>query len=328
MLRPLQDKFQPSAFPNLIVGLGEPDDAAVFRLSAEQAVIQTVDFFPPVVDDPYYFGAIAAANALSDIYAMGGEVLFALNLCAFPEDLPGEVISEILRGGADKVAEAGAAIAGGHSVRDKEPKYGLSVTGLIHPARILTKGGGKPGDRLVLTKPLGVGTITTALKREQAEDAHVAHATHSMARLNRTAGRIAREMGAVSATDITGFGLLGHALEMAKASHAQFCFYWDTLPFLPGALEYGKRWIFPGGAEANQHATEPHTVFAPALADWQRMLLFDPETSGGLLVPLPAAQATLFIEQMAAAGEQAWIVGEVRDGIGLAVELFDPDFGG
>ena len=229
MLRPLQDKFQPSAFPNLIVGLGEPDDAAVFRLSAEQAVIQTVDFFPPVVDDPYYFGAIAAANALSDIYAMGGEVLFALNLCAFPEDLPGEIISEILRGGADKVAEAGAAIAGGHSVRDKEPKYGLSVTGMVHPERILTKGGGRPGDVLVLSKPLGVGVITTALKREQANMTDIDVATQSMARLNRNAATIARGLGAVSATDITGFGLLGHALEMAKAAQVQFVFEWEAL---------------------------------------------------------------------------------------------------
>ena len=319
MLRPLQDKFQPSAFPNLIVGLGEPDDAAVFRLSAEQAVIQTVDFFPPVVDDPYYFGAIAAANALSDIYAMGGEVLFALNLCAFPEDLPGEIISEILRGGADKVAEAGAAIAGGHSVRDKEPKYGLSVTGMVHPEHILTKGGGRPGDTLVLTKPLGVGVITTALKREQADMADVDAAIQSMTRLNRTAAKIARELGAVSATDITGFGLLGHALEMAKASQAQFVFEWDALPFLPGALRYGESWTFPGGAEANQKTAEPHTQFVAKLADWQRMMLFDPETSGGLLVPLPTAAAKLFVAQMADSGESAWIVGEVRTGSGLSV---------
>ncbi len=319
MLRPLQDKFKPSAFPDLIVGLGEPDDAAVFRLSEEQAVIQTVDFFPPVVDDPYYFGAIAAANALSDIYAMGGDVLFALNLCAFPEDLPGEVISEILRGGADKVAEAGAAIAGGHSVRDKEPKYGLSVTGLIHPAQILTKRGGQAGDKLVLTKPLGVGVITTALKREQADAADVDGATQSMARLNRNAAKIARALGAVSATDITGFGLLGHALEMALASQKQFAFFWDALPFLPGALGYAERWIFPGGAEANQTTANPHTQLAPRLADWQRMLLFDPETSGGLLIPLPASQANTFVEQMSALGEDAWIVGEVRDGSGLVV---------
>ena len=320
MLQPLQDKFQPSAFPNLLVGLGEPDDAAVFRLSESQAVIQTVDFFPPVVDDPYYFGAIAAANALSDIYAMGGDVLFALNLCAFPDDLPGEIIREILRGGADKVAEAGAAIAGGHSVRDKEPKYGLSVTGLIHPDHILTKGGGKPGDALVLTKPLGVGVITTALKRAQADEADVTAATHSMARLNRHAAQLALRLGARSATDITGFGLLGHALEMARAGQVQFAFTWSALPFLPGALRYAEQWIFPGGAEANQKTTEPATQFAPELTDWQRMLLFDPETSGGLLVPLPSTQAHEFVTQMAALGESAWIVGDVRSGAGLVVE--------
>ena len=259
MLRPLQDKFKPSLFPNLIVGLGEPDDAAVYRLSDEQAIIQTVDFFPPVVDDAYWFGAIAAANALSDIYAMGGEVLFALNLAAFPEDLPPEILSDIMRGGADKVAEAGAAIAGGHTVKDKEPKYGLSVTGIVHPQKIMTKGGAVPGDVLVLTKPLGVGCVTTALKREQAEQAHVDAAIASMTRLNRTASQLARSFGAKSATDITGFGLIGHALEMAQASRVRFQFNWAALPFLPGALSYGEQWIFPGGAETNEKAALPHT---------------------------------------------------------------------
>ena len=319
MLRPLQEKFKPSLFPNLIVGLGEPDDAAVYRLSDEQAIIQTVDFFPPVVDDAYWFGAIAAANALSDIYAMGGEVLFALNLAAFPEELPAEILSDILRGGADKVAEAGAAIAGGHTVKDKEPKYGLSVTGMVHPQKIMTKGGAVSGDVLVLTKPLGVGCVTTALKREQAEQAHIDSAIASMTRLNRTASRLARAFEAKSATDITGFGLIGHALEMAKASHVQFQFNWAALPFLPGALSYGEQWIFPGGAETNEKATLPYVAFDAWIKDWQRMMLFDPETSGGLLIPLKPVVVHQFLDQMEQAGEMAWVVGEVREGAGIAV---------
>jgi selenide,water dikinase len=306
-------------FPNLLVGLGKPDDAAVYRLSDEHAIIQTVDFFPPVVDDPYAYGAIAAANALSDIYAMGGDVLFALNLCAFPEDLPGEIIGEILRGGADKVAEAGAVIAGGHSVKDKEPKYGLCVTGLIHPSQIMTKGGAQPGDALILTKPLGVGAITTAIKREQAKPEHIDAAIASMMRLNRAAAKIARELGARSGTDITGFGLIGHALEMADGADMRFRFDWDAIPFLPGALEYGDMWIFPGGAASNEQAARPRVTFEKQLEDWQQMMLFDPETSGGLLIALPPDKAQTYVEHMRTAGESAWIVGEVEPGSGLVI---------
>ena len=326
MLQPLQDKFKPALFPQLIVGLGEPDDAAVYKLSDEQAIIQTVDFFPPVVDDAYWFGAIAAANALSDVYAMGGDVLFALNLAAFPEDLDPDILADIMRGGADKVAEAGAAIAGGHSIRDREPKYGLSVTGMVHPAKVMTKGGGRIGDTLVLTKPLGVGVITTAIKRDQAEQSHIDAAILSMARLNRIASKFAREFGVKSATDITGFGLIGHALEMARASKTCFQFTWDALPFLPGALAYGANWTFPGGAEANEASATPHTQWAREAAHeagefepWQKMMLFDPETSGGLLMALPSDAAQAMVAQMHQAGEPAWIVGEVVEGSGIRV---------
>ncbi len=319
MLQPLQDKFKPALFPQLIVGLGEPDDAAVYKLSDEQAIIQTVDFFPPVVDDAYWFGAIAAANALSDVYAMGGDVLFALNLAAFPEDLDLEILADIMRGGADKVAEAGAAIAGGHSIRDREPKYGLSVTGMVHPGKVMTKGGGRVGDTLVLTKPLGVGVITTAIKRDQAELAHAEAATASMARLNRNASRFAREFGVKSATDITGFGLIGHALEMARASKTCFQFAWDALPFLPGALGYGENWTFPGGAEANEASAQPHTQWAGDFAPWQKMMLYDPETSGGLLMALPPNAAQAMVAQMHTAGEPAWIVGDVVEGSGIRI---------
>src|SRR5512136_13741 len=195
VLRPLQDRFKRADYPDLLIGLGEPDDAAVYRIAPDRAIIQTTDFFPPVVDDAYAFGAIAAANAMSDVYAMGGEVLFALNIAAFPEDLDAEIFSDILRGSADKVAEAGGAIAGGHTVRDREPKYGLAVTGVVHPDRILTKGGARAGDARFLTKPLGAGVITTALKREQAEPVHVQTATESMLQLNRAASRAALAAG-------------------------------------------------------------------------------------------------------------------------------------
>lgn len=319
MLRPLQEKFTPTAFPDLIVGLGQPDDAAVYRLSDDRALVQTVDFFPPVVDDPYYFGAIAAANALSDIYAMGSDPLFALNLCAFPEDLPGEIIGEILRGGADKVAEAGAAIAGGHSLRDQEPKYGLCVTGLMNPAHLMTKAGANPGDMLVLTKPLGVGVITTAIKREKAEPAHIEAAIESMARLNRAASHAALDLGVRSATDVTGYGLIGHALEMANQSRVSFRFNWTGLPFLAGATGYAEQWIFAGGAETNERAARGQVRFVGNLKDWQRMLLFDPQTSGGLLLAIASERAAEFIAALQVQGQRAWLIGEVVSGQGIEV---------
>jgi selenide,water dikinase len=319
VLRPLQEKFMPAQFPDLIVGLGQPDDAAVYRLPDGRALVQTVDFFPPVVDDPYAYGAIAAANALSDIYAMGGDALFALNVCAFPEDLPGEIISAILSGGADKVAEAGAAIAGGHSLRDREPKYGLCVTGMLDLANLMTKGGARPGDILVLTKPLGVGVITTAIKREKAATPHIEAATVSMATLNRAAGLAAREAGAKAATDITGFGLLGHALEMARQAAVQFQFHYRALPFLPGVMDYAREWIFAGGAETNEAATRSHVTFRGELADYERMLLFDPQTSGGLLVALQPDRVAAFVQTMQRQGQTAWQIGEVVPGEDIVV---------
>jgi selenide, water dikinase len=319
VLRPLQNRFPATDHPNVLIGLDAPDDAAVYRLNDEQAIITTVDFFTPVVDDAYSYGAIAAANALSDVYAMGGEVLFALNIAALPENLPGEVISDILRGGADKVAEAGAAIIGGHTIKDDEPKYGLCVTGLIHPAQVMTKGGAQPGDVLVLTKPLGAGVITTAHKQEKAADAHVHAAIVSMSRLNRGAGRVARTFGARGGTDITGFGLLGHALEMAQQSRTRFVFDFDALPFLPGALDYGRAWVFPGGASTNKAAAEPHVSFDDALVDWQRMMIYDPETSGGLLLPIAADKAEALVAALQVQGEPAVRVGRVEPGAGIHV---------
>ncbi len=319
MLRPLQQQFNKASYPDLLIGLDQPDDAAVYRLSDQLAIVQTVDFFTPVVDDPYAYGAIAAANAMSDVYAMGGEVLFALNIAALPDNLPPEVTSEILRGGADKVAEAGAVIAGGHTIRDQEPKYGLCVTGIVDPAQATTKGGARPGDLLVLTKPLGVGVVTTAIKRDLATEDEIAAATASMLRLNRDAARAARQVGARAVTDITGYGLLGHALEMANSAGVCFRFSWSALPFLPGALKHGQDWVFPGGATSNAQAYHAQVRFDQPLEEWQRMMLFDPETSGGLLIAVHAARADQLLEALRLGGDDAYLVGDVIPGSGIVI---------
>ncbi len=319
MLRPLQDMFPAARYPQLLVGLAVSDDAAVYKVADEIAVIQTVDFFTPVVDDAYDYGAIAAANAMSDVYAMGGEVALALNICGFPPDLPPEIIAEILRGGAEKVAEAGGALAGGHTIDAKEPTYGLAVMGLVHPERILTKGGARPGDVLVLTKPLGVGLITTALKGDAADPAHVAAAVASMKQLNRQAARLLQETEVHACTDITGFSLLGHAWEMAERSKARLRFHFKRLPFLDGAREYAELNLFPGGACRNRDAYAGHVDFAPTLSEEMRLLLFTPETSGGLLAAIPPARVDALTARFAAEGVPCWVVGEVVEGEGVEV---------
>lgn len=305
-MRPLGELFQTKDYPALLVGLARPDDAAVYRLNDSQAVISTVDFFPPVVDDPYQFGAIAAANALSDVYAMGGEPLFALNLAAWPEDVAVELLSEVLRGGAEKVREAGAVVAGGHTVSDREPKFGLAVTGLVHPDRIWTKGGARPGDALILTKPLGTGTITTALKRGQAAADDVAVCVASMGRLNRAAAAAARQLGSAvhAVTDITGFGLAGHGHEMAHLSGCGLQLDYSGLPWLPGAQMYAREWIFPGGSERNERYYAGWVTSERPLTDWERMLLFDAQTSGGLLLAIDPASVAAF-QQLS----PGWIIG-------------------
>lgn len=312
MLQPLRDVFNSADFPNLLVGLDMADDAAVYKLNDDQAIITSTDFFPPVVDDPYDFGAIAAANALSDIYAMGGEVLFAINLVAFPDNLSGDILREVLRGGAEKVAEAGGVIVGGHSINDKEPKYGLAVTGIIHPDQVKVKGGAQPGDLLLLTKPLGVGVITTALKQELTRPEHVATAVASMKRLNRQAARAAKIANARGLTDITGFGLLGHAHEMASQNGVDFRFSLNKLPFLPGAIEYGKMGAFPGGKGNNNVFFAPHVSFADNISLLMQDMLWTPETSGGLLVALPPDRVKIYQDHC----DTAVIVGDVIEGNG------------
>ncbi len=308
VLRPLKLHAAP---PELLVGLRAIDDAAVYRLNEQQAVISTVDFFPPVVDDPYAFGAIAAANAMSDVYAMGGEVLMAINVVAWPDNLEPAILSEVLQGGADIVAQAGAVIAGGHTVTDNEPKYGLAVTGTVHPDHILTKGGAQPGDYLLLGKPLGTGLITTAHKREQVETSDLDAALKSMMQLNRSASHALRRPGVHAVTDITGFGLLGHAWEMAAQSLTSMRFLFDALPLLPGVRHYAELGCIPGGAQRNKEYLSPHVHIDERLGEFDRELLWDPQTSGGLFA---AVEPETWAELAALAPDvMFWHIGEVTE---------------
>jgi selenide, water dikinase len=317
VLRPLTLHSAP---PALLVGLSAADDAAVYQVNEQQAVISTADFFPPVVDDPYAFGAIAAANALSDVYAMGGSVLMAINLVAWPDNLDYAILSEILRGGSDIVAQAGGVIAGGHTVTDKEPKYGLAVTGMVHPAHIFTKGGAQPGDILVLGKPLGTGLITTAHKREQVAADDLQAAIQSMMQLNRAASAALQQLrtlseegdkhdGVHAVTDITGFGLLGHAWEMAAQSRVGMRFAFAALPQLPHARHYAKIGCVTGGAQRNEAFLAPHVRIAEHIDMIDREIVWDPQTSGGLFA---AIDPTLWPALEALAPTvKFWRIGEV-----------------
>jgi selenide,water dikinase len=305
--------------PNLLVGLDARDDATVYRLNDEQAVVLTVDFFAPLVDDPYSYGAIAAANAMSDVYAMGGEVLLALNVAAFPDDLGQDIIADILRGGADKVFEAGGIIAGGHTMIDKEPKYGLCVLGLVHPQRIFTKNGARPDDALYLSKRLGTGIITTAAMMDIAAPRHLEAAIESMARLNRHPSHIVREVGAHALTDVTGFSLLGHAFEMAEASGVAFRIEASRVPILEGALEYVAQGARTGGESRNRHAWQEKTTFQDGIADELASVLFDPQTSGGLLVAASPEQGRELERQFSLSHLTLWRIGEVIEGQGITV---------
>jgi selenide,water dikinase len=308
---------------DLLVGLGRADDAAVYRLAPDLAIVETVDFFPPVVDDAYTWGAVAAANAMSDVYAMGGEVLFALAVAGFPRELPKAIIAEVFRGGAEKVAEAGGMIAGGHTVIDAEPKYGLCVTGRVHPDRVFLKGGLRSGDRLFLSKPLGTGVITTAAKNDAASAEVVAGAVNSMLRLNRAAAQVAQALGVRGATDITGFGLLGLAAEMVQASGVGMALSAARLPLLPGARELAERGNFSGGMKRNRRYLESvlgarlaiDTTLPEALVG----LLSESETSGGLLIAVSRDRASEAVAAFAARGESCAEIGEVVAEPGIRV---------
>jgi selenide,water dikinase len=305
----------PVVDPNVLVGFATSDDAAVYRLSDELAAVATVDFFTPVVDDPYDFGRVAAANALSDVYAMGARPLFALAITGFPaKTLPLEVLQAILRGGADKAAEAGIAIVGGHSIDDNEPKYGLAVYGVVHPARVVRNSSARPGDALVLTKPIGTGVISQGVKKGVTAPDEAAAAVASMAALNRAAGEAMLEVGPSAATDVTGFGLLGHLHELAHASGVRARVRAGAVPLLPGARRLAEAGVVPGGSRRNAQFIAPWAVWGEGIDEATRTLLTDAQTSGGLLVALPAARAERLVAACAARGVSAAVIGGLAEG--------------
>ncbi len=326
----------------MLVGTSHADDAGVFRLSSEEALVATVDFFPPVVDDPYLYGAIAAANSLSDVYAMGGEPLFALAIAAFPDDktvLP--LMADVLAGAADKAREAGICIIGGHTIRDREPKFGLSVTGRVHPERMWNNRGAKPGDAIVLTKPIGTGVVTTAIKWGISPKETTDAAIRSMARLSAGAARAAREIGVHTATDVTGFGLLGHLIEVLEGSGLGAEIRLKEIPVFPGVRDLMKRRVvaalsgrksfpgssflharfgsppIPGGAHENVSYQKPKIRIPPLLPDEEILLLADPQTSGGLLLFVPEERAGALVNALESGGEGAWTIGRTHPPAGV-----------
>lgn len=325
----------------MLVGLGEPDDAAVYRLDDTRALVATTDFFTPVVDDAWTFGAIAAANAMSDVYAMGGDVLFCLNIAGFPADLAQESVAQIFAGGAAKVREAGAAITGGHTITSPEPFYGLSVTGIVHPDQVMRKGGARPGDLLFLTKPLGTGIITTAAKltgsgessvhrlarraqgKADLDIRHLDDAIDSMLHLNRAAAQAAQVAGVRSATDITGFGLIGHGSEMVLAAprerEAGFVLRAADVPVLPGVWDYIAAGYLTQGSTRNPQHYGAHVRMAGTVTPAQRTLLWEAETSGGLLLAVPAAKVAVFRAACAERKQACWEIGAVVDRPGIEV---------
>ncbi|WP_172195789.1 selenide, water dikinase SelD [Saccharibacillus qingshengii] len=301
-----------AANPNLLVGLDTSDDAGVYRLTDDLALVQTLDFFTPIVDDPYDFGQVAAANAISDIYAMGGRPLTALNIVAFPiHTLEKSVLTEILRGAGDKMAEAGVTLVGGHSIDDKEPKFGLAVTGTVHPDRIRTNAGAKAGDVLILTKPIGVGILTTSIKKDLLSEEEIARVTSVMATLNKTAAETMEPYDVNACTDVTGFGLLGHAVEMAKGSGMGIVIRSTDVPLLPRVRELAEGGSVPGGTRNNHDHVQPDVSFPDDMDQIGRWILCDAVTSGGLLIAAPGDQAGELLERLQAAGVEASSIGSV-----------------
>lgn len=297
---------------NLIVGIDTSDDAAVYKLNDEMATIQTLDFFTPIVDDPYTFGQIAAANSLSDVYAMGGKPIVALNIVCFPNCLDMNILGEILRGGADKVLEAGAVIVGGHTVQDDEPKYGLSVTGIVHPDKVLKNYGSETGDILILTKPIGLGIVNTAIKAGMASKEAYEEAVKIMAYLNKYAGEIITDYNITSCTDITGFSLIGHAYEMAEPSKKTFRIFKDALPFIKEAKEYANMGLIPAGCYENKRYLEGKYLLKN-IEGWMEDILFDPQTSGGLLISCKEADYIDILTRLEKLEVESAVIGRVED---------------
>lgn len=298
--------------PNLIVGMGRPDDAGVYRISPDQALILTLDFITPVVDDPYLFGQIAVTNALSDVYAMGGKPILAMNIICFPQDGEISVLQEILRGGVDKLMEAEVLLVGGHSVDDKEVKFGISVTGTVHPDRVLRNTGARPGDKLILTKPIGTGIISTAIKAGMADHEAEIAILRSMNTLNKIPAGLMTSFEVHACTDITGFGLLGHAYEMIEGTDTGMVIHYSKVPVFPEAVTYLGMGLVPGGAYRNQKFRLPHIDAEGGVGDDQLKILFDPQTSGGLLIALGPDEADALLKEFLSSGvEGASIIGEV-----------------
>ena len=297
--------------PNLLVGFDKSDDASVYKVTDDLALVQTVDFFPPIADDPYTFGAIAATNALSDVYAMGGEPKLALNIMAVPADLPKEAVHEILRGGYEKAYEAGVIITGGHSILDQEPKYGLAVTGFVHPDRVLTNSGARPGDVLLLTKPLGIGILTTAAKVDMAPEAAMERARTLMTTLNRGARDVMVKYNVHACTDVTGFALLGHACEMAQGSDTEIHLQTGDIDLIPEALELARMGLLPEGMYRNRSFAEPFVDDGGVELAVQDML-YDPQTSGGLLIAVDPADADALHDELRSAVPSAQRIGTVE----------------
>ena len=312
VLAQLLEGIQVHSDPNLLVGFDRSDDASVYKLSEELALVQTVDFFPPIADDPYTFGAIAAANALSDVYAMGGEPKLALNIMAIPKKMPKEAVHELLRGGYDKVYEAGALITGGHSILDEEPKYGLAVTGFVHPKKLLSNSGAQPGDVLFLTKPIGIGILTTAAKVDMVSEETYAKALQQMMTLNKSARDVIVNYRVHACTDVTGFGLLGHACEMAQGSDVELQLRVDQIDLIPEALELATIGILPEGMYRNRDFAESF-VDAGRVSLAKQDMLYDPQTSGGLLIAVHPEDADAMYADLKNAVLSAQRIGCVRE---------------
>ena len=314
-------QIPPVRDPNLLVGVDTADDAAVYRLNDETALVQTVDFFPPVVDDEFSFGAIAAANAFSDVYAMGGRPLLALNIVGFPVDLPKEILGRVLRGGATKAEEAGVLVIGGHTVDDAEPKYGMAVTGTVEPGRQITNAGARPGDALVLTKPIGTGVITTAGKREQASADVLDNAVAVMSTLNKAASEAMVEVGVHACVDVTGFGLIGHLLGMLRASNASAEVSFSDVPLLDGAERLAADGVVPGGTQRNRTAAETSVEWVAELQEHEKLLLCDAQTSGGLLISVAENRKDALLAKLESRGVSAAVVGRITDGTSGTVRV-------
>ena len=315
VLSQLLEGLQVHRDENLLVGFDKSDDASVYKVSDELALVQTVDFFPPMVDDPYLFGQIAATNALSDVYAMGGEPKLALNLLCVPEDMPKEAVHQLLRGGYDKVYEAGTIITGGHSIHDAEPKYGLAVTGFVHPDKVLTNSGAKPGDVLLFTKPLGIGILTTAAKADLASQESLELAYKMMTTLNKSARDAMVKYKVHSCTDVTGFGMLGHCFEMAQGSDVEITLEVDAIDLIPEALELARMGILPAGMYRNRKFAEAG-VDAGTIELAKQDMLYDPQTAGGLLMAVDPADADALYEELKTTVPSAQRIGNVAEYMG------------